>query len=104
MRRTMLAMIGLLAGLLLLGTTAQAQEAKGTVTNRDGVARSGCQVTFTGPASYTVRTNSSGAFSLQGPVDGTYKVVVTQGQLIQEFRVAVSGRSSLSPSTLVVSW
>jgi hypothetical protein len=93
----------LCAGLLLMGAAAHAQEARGTITNRDGAARSGCQVTFTGPENYTAWTNSSGAFSLQNPRDGTYNVIVKQGELSQKFTVAIS-RNSLSPSTLVVNW
>jgi hypothetical protein len=106
MRRTRLAMIAtLLAGLVVLSATAQTQEARGSVTNRDGAARSGCQVSFTGPERYTAWTNASGAFSIQNPVDGAYTVVVRQGQQVSpEFRVTVSGRNTLTPSVLVVGW
>jgi hypothetical protein len=100
---TLLVIATLCSGLLLMGATAEAQQAKGMVTNRDGAARSACQVNFSGPASYSVWTNSTGAFFLEAPRDGQYAVTVKQGELTQSFTVTIS-RSSLSPSTLVVNW
>jgi len=104
MRRTTVVMIAALwAGLLLARTAAYAQQVKGTVINRDGVARSGCQVNFSGPATYSVWTNSEGAFFLEGPRYGEYAVTVKQGELHQPFKVTVN-QYGLSPSTLVVEW
>jgi hypothetical protein len=89
--------------MLLLGTAAYAQQVKGTVINRDGVARSGCQVNFAGPAAYTVSTNSEGAFFLESPMDGQYTVTVNQGDRHQTFKVTAN-QGHLNPSTLVVDW
>jgi hypothetical protein len=104
MRRTTVLMIaGLCTVLLLVGTAAHAQQVKGTVINRDGVARSACQVSFAGPATYSVWTNSEGAFFLEGPRYGDYVVTVKLGGQSQTFKITVN-QYGLNPSTLVVDW
>lgn len=104
MRRITVVMIATLwTGLLLFGPAAYAQQVKGTVINRDGVVRSGCQVSFAGPATYSVWTNSQGAFFLEGPRRGEYTVTVKRGDLRQTFKVTVN-QDGLNPSTLVVDW
>ena len=103
MRRTTVVIATLFVGLLLVGTAAYAQQVKGTVINRDGAARSGCQVNFAGPATYSVWTNPEGAYFLESPKYGEYTVTVTQGNLNQTFTVTVN-QDGLNPSTLVVNW
>ena len=103
MRRTTVLLTTLCVGLLLVGTAAHAQQVKGTVINRDGAARPGCQVEFAGPAPYRVVTNSEGAFFLDSPRHGEYTVTVVQGNLSRSFKVTVN-QYGLTPSTLVVDW
>jgi hypothetical protein len=104
MRRTKAVMVAMLwAGLLLAGSLAHAQQVKGTVVNRDGAVQPGCQVTFAGPATYSVWTNSAGVFFLEGPRHGEYEVTVKQGDRRQVLKVMVN-QYGLNPSTLVVPW
>jgi hypothetical protein len=104
MRRMMVLIAMLCVGLLLLETVAYAQQVKGTVINRDGAARSGCQVDFAGKAAtYRVWTNPEGAFFLDNPLHGDYTVTVRQGDLSQTFQVFVN-QDGLHPSNLAVDW
>ena len=105
MRRTTVLIATLCVGFLLVGTAAHAQQVKGTVINRDGAARSGCQVDFAAPGvSYRVVTNAEGAFFLDSPRHGAYTVTVRQGNQSQTFRGITVNQYGLSPATLVVDW
>ena len=107
-RRIVTAALGL--GLLVVATSAFAQQVAGKVLNRDGVPQAQCQLSFTGhEVNYTAWTNSEGVFYLENPRHGDYHVTVRQGDKYEEFRneefpnVSIDS-GGLHPSTLVVSW
>lgn len=81
-----------------------AQQFRGQVVNRDGVAQR-CQVEFFIGSNFMfgVATNNQGYFYVNNPRLTSYRVVVSQGQARNEFQVSID-QYGLHPSTLVVRW
>ena len=91
-------------GLPLLVALASAQvQVIGKVVNRAGSSQAGCQLEFSGPASYRATTNSDGNFFLSSPAHGPYSVLLRRGQLQSKFSVIIDGKG-LHPAILTVNW
>ena len=89
--------------LVSASATATAQR-EGRVIDRDGAAQPHCILTFTGPATFTAYTNSSGYFYLEAPPQGRYKVTLKQGDREKTIQVVEIDSNGLRPSTFEIDW
>jgi hypothetical protein len=100
-----LAVVVLLVSGCVGAVTAQQQQVRGQVINRDGAPQQ-CQVNFYVASKhyYGLTTDYKGYFVLTGPEQTTYRVEVVQGNRRQEFPTVIIDSNGMRPPTLVVSW
>ena len=97
----------LVLGLLLIWTSAYAEQLVGKVIDRNGASQGNCQIEFYVGSSpspiYKATSNNEGNFYLNNPGHGTYNVVVRRREQRFSARVTIDA-SGLHPSTLIVNW
>ena len=89
----------------LLASSAELQQLRGQVINRDGAPQQ-CQVNFylDGKLYYALSTDPNGYFTLTNPKQpATYRVEVIQGNRREVITVLIES-NALRPATLVVPW
>ncbi len=80
---------------------AQGAMVSGSVRDRQNSPKAYVSVTFDGPGSYVAMTDGEGRFTIDNVKNGTYSVIVRQGDNVQKFTERIEGRRELN---LVVTW
>lgn len=101
-RLIQLTVLLVLAIMVLVQTSwAQGVMVSGSVRDRNNSPKAYVSVTFEGPRRYVAMTDGEGRFAITDVQNGSYSVVVRQGDNVQRFSQRISGQQDVN---LVVSW
>ena len=93
----------LVLGVMVIVQTSWAQgvTVSGSVKDRNNNPKAYVSVTFEGPRRYVAMTDGEGRFAITDVQNGSYSVVVRQGDYVQRFSQRISGQQEVN---LVVQW
>jgi len=80
---------------------AQSVTVSGSVSDRNDNPKAYVSVTLEGPRRYVAMTNGEGRYTINDVQNGSYSVVVRQGDNVQRFSQRISGQQEVN---LVVQW
>ena len=87
--------------LLVQASWAQGVTVGGSVRDRKDNPKAYVSVTFEGPRRYVAMTDGEGRYTITDVQNGSYSVIVRQGDNVQKFSRRVSGQQEVN---LVVNW
>ncbi len=87
---------------LVQSSWAQGRTVSGSVKDAQGIPKRYVGVSFEGPRRYVGMTNGEGKYTIRDVMDGSYSVVVRQGDNVMKFLKSISGNNS--ELNLVVKW